>query len=89
MEAELKTLEDKLTQFVEVNQRLRDDTQRLRQELASALHRNKQLEEAATAMQTRVEMVDVRAARATRAAQAGPAPTFVDCQPVVGDMTCL
>jgi cell division septum initiation protein DivIVA len=45
MEAELKMLEDKLTQFVEVNQRLREDTQRLRQELASTLHRNKQLED--------------------------------------------
>lgn len=45
MEAELKILEDKLGQFVEANQRLRDDTQRLRQELASALHRTKQLEE--------------------------------------------
>ncbi len=55
MEAELKTLEDKLTQFVEVNQRLRDDTQRLRQELASALHRNKQLEEKIQTASTRLE----------------------------------
>lgn len=45
MEAELKALEDKLDQFVEANQRIREDTQRLRQELAAALHRNKQLEE--------------------------------------------
>jgi len=55
MEAELKTLEDKLTQFVEVNQRLRDDTQRLRQELASALHRNKQLEEKIQTASNRLE----------------------------------
>lgn len=55
MEAELKTLEDKLTQFVEVNQRLRDDTQRLRQELASALHRNKQLEEKIQTASSRLE----------------------------------
>ena len=54
-EAELKTLEDKLTQFVEVNQRLRDDTQRLRQELASALHRNKQLEEKIQTASNRLE----------------------------------
>lgn len=57
MEAELKTLEDKLNQFVEVNQRLRDDTQRLRQELASALHRNKQLEEKIDAASTRLEQI--------------------------------
>ena len=37
--------------------------------------RNKQLEEAASATQTRVEKVEVRAARAV---QAGPAPTFAD-----------
>ena len=55
MEAELKTLEDKLTQCVEVNQRLRDDTQRLRQELASALHRNKQLEEKIQTASNRLE----------------------------------
>jgi len=57
MEAELKTLEDKLSQFVEVNQRLRDDTQRLRQELASALHRNKQLEEKINAASSRLEQI--------------------------------
>lgn len=57
MEAELKALEDKLTQFVEANQRLRDDTQRLRQELASALHRNKQLEEKINAASSRLEQI--------------------------------
>jgi len=57
MEAELKTLEDKLSQFVEVNQRLRDDTQRLRQELASALHRNKQLEEKINTASSRLEQI--------------------------------
>lgn len=57
MEAELKTLEDKLGQFVEINQRLRDDTQRLRQELASALHRNKQLEEKIDAASSRLEQI--------------------------------
>lgn len=57
MEAELKTLEDKLSQFVEINQRLRDDTQRLRQELASALHRNKQLEEKIDVASNRLEQI--------------------------------
>ena len=57
MEAELKTLEDTLSQFVDANQRLRDDTQRLRQELASALHRNKQLEEKIDVASSRLEQI--------------------------------
>jgi len=57
MEAELKALEDKLTQFVEINQRLREDTQQLRQELAAALHRNKQLEEKITSASSRLEHI--------------------------------
>ncbi len=57
MEAELKALEDKLAQFVEINQRLREDTQRLRQELASTLHRNKQLEEKIHAASARLEQI--------------------------------
>ena len=57
METELKGLEDKLTQFVEINQRLRDDTQRLRQELATALHRNKQLEEKINNASSRLENI--------------------------------
>ena len=57
MESELKSLEDKLTQFVEMNQRLRDDTQRLRQELATALHRNKQLEEKISNASSRLENI--------------------------------
>lgn len=57
MEAELKTLEDKLAQFVDTNQQLREDTQRLRQELASALHRNKQLEDKIAAAALRLEQI--------------------------------
>jgi cell division protein ZapB len=57
MEAELKALEDKLAQFVEINQRLRDDTQRLRQELASTLHRSKQLEEKINVASERLEQI--------------------------------
>ena len=45
METELKSLEQKLNQFVELCARLRTDNQQLRQELASALSENKQLTE--------------------------------------------
>jgi hypothetical protein len=57
METELKALEDKLGQFIETNQRLREDTQRLRQELASALHRNRQLEEKISLATARLEQI--------------------------------
>ena len=43
MEADLKSLERKLGQFVELCQRLRADNQELRQQLASAMSDNKQL----------------------------------------------
>ena len=43
MEADLKALEQKLTQFVELCNRLRVDNQQLRQQLASAMSDNKQL----------------------------------------------
>jgi cell division protein ZapB len=45
MESDLKALEQKLTQFVELCQRLRVDNQQLRQQLASAMSDNKQLSE--------------------------------------------
>ena len=45
METELRSLEQKLNQFVELCHRLRTDNQQLRQELASALNQNKQLTE--------------------------------------------
>lgn len=45
MEADLRTLEQKLTQFVELCQRLRMDNQQLRQQLASAMSDNQQLTE--------------------------------------------
>ena len=57
METELQALEDKLGQFIETNQRLREDTQRLRQELASALHRNRQLEDKISLATTRLEQI--------------------------------
>lgn len=43
MEAELKSLELKINQLVELCQRLRADNQQVRQQLASALNDNKQL----------------------------------------------
>lgn len=43
MEADLKSLERKLDQFVELCQRLRVDNQQLRQQLASAMSDNKEL----------------------------------------------
>ena len=45
MEADLKALELKLTQFVQLCQQLRVDNQQLRQQLASAMSDNKQLTE--------------------------------------------
>jgi cell division protein ZapB len=45
MDADLKSLEQKLGQFVELCQRLRADNQQLRQQLASAVSSNKQLTE--------------------------------------------
>jgi len=43
MEAELKSLEQKIQQFVELCQRLRSDNHQLRQQLASALSENRRL----------------------------------------------
>ena len=43
MEADLKSLERKLGQFVELCQRLRADNQELRQQLAAAMSDNKEL----------------------------------------------
>lgn len=45
MESELKALEQKLSQFVELCQRMRVVNQQLRQQLASAMNDNKQLAE--------------------------------------------
>lgn len=45
MDTELKSLEQKLDQFVGLCQRLRTVNQQLRQQLASAMSENKQLNE--------------------------------------------
>jgi cell division protein ZapB len=55
MEAELKTLEHKINQFVELCQRLRADNQQLRQQLASALNENKRLQDKIAGATVRLE----------------------------------
>lgn len=55
MEAELKSLESRIHQVVELCQRLRMENQQLRQQLASALDRNRQLEEKISNAASRLE----------------------------------
>lgn len=55
MDAELKSLEAKISQFVEHCQRLRADNQQLRQQLASALNQSQRLEEKITIATARLE----------------------------------
>lgn len=55
MEAELKSLETKISQCVDLCQRLRQDNQQLRQQLASALNQNRQLEEKIGGATSRLE----------------------------------
>jgi predicted nucleic acid-binding Zn-ribbon protein len=57
MEAELTSLENKITQFIEVNEHLREETLKLRQEIASISQRNKQLEERITLASSRLERI--------------------------------
>jgi cell division protein ZapB len=55
MEAELKSLEDKINQFVALCQRLRADNHQLRQQLASAQSENKQLSDKVGDARVRLE----------------------------------
>jgi cell division protein ZapB len=55
MDAELKSLEAKVNQFVELCQRLRADNQELRQQLASAVSQQKRLEEKISSATSRLE----------------------------------
>lgn len=55
MESELKSLEAKLGQFVELCQRLRADNQQLRQELATAVDQSRRLAEKINAATSRLE----------------------------------
>ena len=55
MDAELKSLEGKINQFVALCQRLRTDNHQLRQQVAAAQNENKQLLEKVTDAKTRLE----------------------------------
>ena len=55
MEAELKSLDDKISQLVQLTQKLRKDNSQLRQNLASVQSENKRLSEKVTTAKTRLE----------------------------------
>jgi cell division protein ZapB len=55
MEAELNTLDDKLSQLVQLCHRLRNDNNGLRQELVAARNQNKQLTDKIEAARHRLE----------------------------------
>jgi cell division protein ZapB len=55
MDAELKSLEDKINQFVALCQRLRTDNHELRQQIAAAQNDNKQLNDKIGDAKTRLE----------------------------------
>jgi cell division protein ZapB len=55
MDADLKALEEKIGQFVELAQRLRADNRSLRQQLAQALNENKRLAEKVDSAKKRLE----------------------------------
>ena len=60
METELKSLEQKLNQFVALYQQLRADNHQLRQQLASAQSQNKQLSDKIGDARTRLETLLTR-----------------------------
>lgn len=55
MEAELKSLEEKINQFVQLCRRLRSENIQLRQQLASATSENKHLSEKISTAAIRLE----------------------------------
>ena len=55
MDADLKALEEKIGQFVELAQRLRADNRSLRQQLAQAMNENKRLGEKVDSAKKRLE----------------------------------
>ena len=55
MEADLKALEERIGQFVELTQRLRADNSNLRQQLAQAMNENKRLSEKVDGAKARLE----------------------------------
>jgi cell division protein ZapB len=57
MEAELKSLEDKLAQIVKLCRQLREENHQLRQEVATALNANRQLEDKIDGATKRLEVL--------------------------------
>ena len=57
MDTEIKSLENKIEQFVELCRRLRADNQQLRQDLASAVSQSKRLEEKINMATARLEIL--------------------------------
>jgi cell division protein ZapB len=57
MEAELDTLDERISQLVQLCHRLRNDNNELRQELAAAQNQNKQLTEKIESARQRLEML--------------------------------
>jgi cell division protein ZapB len=55
MEAELTSLDDKISQLVQLTQKLRKDNSQLRQSLASVENENKRLSEKVNTAKTRLE----------------------------------
>ena len=55
MEADLKALEEKIGQFVELAQRLRADNSTLRQQLAQVMNENRRLSEKVDGAKARLE----------------------------------
>ena len=55
MDAELKVLEERIGQLIELTQRLRNDNRALRQQLAQAANDNKRLSEKVEAAKTRLQ----------------------------------
>lgn len=55
MEAELTSLDDKISQLVQLTQKLRKDNSQLRQNLAAVQSENKRLSEKVTTAKTRLE----------------------------------
>ena len=55
MEAELTSLDDKISQLVQLTQKLRKDNSQLRQNLAAVQNENKRLSEKVTTAKIRLE----------------------------------
>jgi cell division protein ZapB len=60
MDADLKSLESKIDSLVELCQRLREDNQHLRQQLAAAVSASKRLEDKVSAATVRLESLLAR-----------------------------